>query len=955
MTHTSGTEKTISLDCLSWNVRSLNNKVEPVMDYIISIDSPIVFIQETWLTDSKNHTTAIIKNHGYKIHHTHRPNSNGGGVAILFKSNIKVIKLFIGNQPTFESVTVKIVLPGKNNLICACIYRTGTMSSFLSDFDTFVGTLFSKSDKVLICGDFNIHMDELSKHQTEFNKVISSYGLYQLTKAATHKSGHILDLVIATHNIVSKKNVSVLPLSEDFPTCDHSRLLFTLNLKGIPSNNIKHISFRNLKNIEASDFRANIQESLSILNDDNKPFSEVIQTYNENVSDILQKHAPELSKVIKDVPDSKWFDSEYKAARSRRRKAEKIWKKTQSEDDRYYFEALRDFCNKLADSKKKEYFKKHFEKYNHSQKGLYKFVDTFLDHEKSLVLPSKECLQNTVNEFNLFFSEKVEKIRKSFMPNGNELQAESIPDSAAEKLYEFQLTSEDEIKAILSETDIKSCDLDPIPACLMNDNIDIFIPTLCNLVNASLTSSSMDGLKSAYLMPLLKGSSLDANNLKNYRPVSNLAFVGKIIEKVVQRRLNDHLTKNNLNIDYQSAYKKKFSTETLLIRIVNDLLIAADENKATVVMLLDLSAAFDTVDHQKLLNILEREIGISGLALKWFKSYLSGRCQRVRINGTESVEIIIKFGVPQGSVLGPILFNIYIRSIYKTVKSRLFNIHGFADDHQIFKTFRTENEYQIMTSDLPRCFKTINTWMSSHYLQLNPGKTEVIVFGKQNILSKLELKGLFITPDICVRLVSTTKNLGFYLDSGLTFTSQIDKVKLQCFRKLRNIAKMKPFLSLQHMQQLIQSLVISSIDYCNSLYYGTHSKNIRVLQTIQNRACATVLGLKKRDPKTEHLKGLHWLKIPERIEFKILLIVFKSLNGLAPEYLSSLVTYNNISGSRVPTLRTYIPKSKLGCRAFIFIAAKLWNNLPTDIRSCYDIKTFKIKLKTFLFQQSYKV
>ena len=167
---------------------------------------------------------------------------------------------------------------------------------------------------------------------------------------------------------------------------------------------------------------------------------------------------------------------------------------------------------------------------------------------------------------------------------------------------------------------------------------------------------------------------------------------------------------------------------------------------------------------------------------------------------------------------------------------------------------------------------------------------------------------------------------------------------------------MKPFLSTHQMQQLIQSLVISSLDYCNSLYYGTTSRNIQLLQTIQNRACSTVLGLKRRDPKTEHLKKLHWLKIPQRIEFKILLTVFKSLNGLAPDYLSRLVKYNHISGSRVPTLRTYMPRSKLGCRAFIYSAAKLWNNSPTDIRMCHDIKTFKNKLKTqILFCESYKI
>ena len=463
----------------------------------------------------------------------------------------------------------------------------------------------------------------------------------------------------------------------------------------------------------------------------------------------------------------------------------------------------------------------------------------------------------------------------------------------------------------------------------------------------------MEGVKSALLVPLLKNASLDSSSLKSYRPVSNLAFIGKVIEKVVQKRLEKHLQENNLDIPLQSAYKKNHSTETLLIRIVSDLLIASDEKKATVVMLLDLSAAFDTVDHDKLLSILRKEIGVCGVALKWFGSYLKGRCQKVKIGTYESAEITIKFGVPQGSVLGPILFNIYIRSIYGTVKSAKFNIHGFADDHQVYRAFNTEMEYQIMTDDLPKCFANIDCWMKEHYLQLNPGKTEIIVFGSQPILAKLQLNGVFISPSVCVRLVPFAKNLGFYLDGTLNFNTQIKRLKSSCFNKLRNIAKMKPFLNMKQMQQLVQALIISSLDYCNALYYGASRKTVSQLQAIQNRACATILGLKKREPKTEHLKNMHWLKIQERIEFKILLITFKALNGLAPSYISELINYNPLSGSRSPSLQTYISKSSFGDRAFICCAAKLWNSLPEELRSLSNVDIFKIKLKTYLFKKSY--
>ena len=151
-------------------------------------------------------------------------------------------------------------------------------------------------------------------------------------------------------------------------------------------------------------------------------------------------------------------------------------------------------------------------------------------------------------------------------------------------------------------------------------------------------------------------------------------------------------------------------------------------------------------------------MGLGGNVLKWFKSFLCGRCQRVRVGDCESYEIIIKFGVPQGSVLGPVLFNIYVRSLYATATRTSFNIHGFADDHQIYKSFHHKQEYSIMVNELPNCSQAINAWMDAHYLKLNPDKTEIIIFSPQKVLSKLNINGSFISSSICVRFVSTVKN-----------------------------------------------------------------------------------------------------------------------------------------------------------------------------------------------------
>ena len=187
------------------------------------------------------------------------------------------------------------------------------------------------------------------------------------------------------------------------------------------------------------------------------------------------------------------------------------------------------------------------------------------------------------------------------------------------------------------------------------------------------------------------------------------------------------MTDNELYPYQQYGYRKGHSTETLLLNVVNDLLLACDEQKPTIVMLLDLSAAFDTVDQKKLLEILHKEIGIVGKALKWFESFLTGRYQKVKIGDAYSELVELLFGVAQGSVLGPDLFSIYIRSLYPYIQPAKFDIFGFADDHQLLKTFLPVFQVKALDGDINRCFSKIAEWMHDHFLCLNASKTKILI------------------------------------------------------------------------------------------------------------------------------------------------------------------------------------------------------------------------------------
>ena len=608
---------------------------------------------------------------------------------------------------------------------------------------------------------------------------------------------------------------------------------------------------------------------------------------------------------------------------------------------------LRSICSSLNDlalEKKKLYYSRLIENANGNPKTLYSLVNKALDRKQTKKLPDSDEIPVLAKSFNEFFVDKIAKIRQN-MKLCSSPSFQTAPDDCT--MTEFEPATLEEISEIIKETGVKSSPTDLLPQQLYKENIEELIPLIHKLVNLSLVSGNFEGVKLADIVPLLKDESLNPNELKNYRPVSNLSFIGKIIERVVLKRLNDHLTKNDLHCPEQFAYKKHHSTETLLIKITNDLMIAADERTATVVMMLDLSAAFDTVDHNLLLTILEKEIGIRGTALEWFRSFLTGRSQRIRLGKVTSEVITIKFGVPQGSVLGPVLFNLYIRSIYSVVKKLGFNIMGYADDHQVTKTFNCRSQTEVLTIELQSCFETIKRWMNQFFLQLNDSKTQIIVFGSSNVLKGLKINGVNIGSNTTIRFVSTVKNLGVYMESSLTFEKHTMELKRKCFRTIRNIRKIKFLLTSDQVRVVVNSLVVSCIDYCNGLFIGASEKILRQLQLIQNSAAKVITGKYKHDHMEDDLEKLHWLNIRKRVVFKIGLLAYKSINGLAPQYLQDMFRYSHHGH----VLKLIVPysSSKYGNKCFSIIGPKIFNKLPLHVTSSISTESFKQSLKTHLF------
>lgn len=493
----------------------------------------------------------------------------------------------------------------------------------------------------------------------------------------------------------------------------------------------------------------------------------------------------------------------------------------------------------------------------------------------------------------------------------------------------------------------------------MKQHIDVILPSLTHIINTSLASGVFPKLLGkAIVTPILKKPTLDSNELQNYRPVSNIAFISKLIEKVVCKQIADHMSFYGLGEQFQSAYTANTSTETALLKVKSDMLCAVDRQEVVLLVLLDLSAAFDTVDHNVLLQRLYHRIGISGTALKWVESYLKSRTSCVSIDGEYSAAAQLIYGVPQGSVKGPLDFIIYILPVGDIIRSHGITFHSYADDIQLYISFNPKepNAAGKALQKLERCIADLQCWMKSNKLMLNNKKTEFLIAGSSQSIKKLPPLQLHVGDDT-IMPSSHVRNLGVVFDTNLTMTKQVSSMVSSSNYQLRNLWRLHRFLDQDTRHQAVRALILSRLDYGNALLYGITSKELRRLQSIQNKAAKFIYSAARFDSPAPLLHSLHWLPIHERISYKICLYVYKSQHGQSPQYLANAL----IPKSRPalgPTTRSTldatlldIPSTKkcIGDKAFTTAGPSLWNRLPRHIRENHSIDLFKKVLKTHLF------
>ena len=965
-------KKCLNFVCL--NIRSIRNKTLSLYHFIVSQNVDVLALTETWLCDGPD-DLIVINNSvppGYHIHCVNRQHKRGGGVALIYKKDIT----FKDEQLTsidrfsqFELLDCCIKI-NKISTRVVVVYRPPIVGNiqyeeFAREWSLYLERFIEVQEELLIVGDFNIHVDTVNSLSDSFTNILDANGLKQHVDQPTHRKGHTLDLVITHDTSGLLRSPPVISISgvgdlTGASSCDHYAVWCYLNIAR-PKTISKTVTYRSLRKIPIHDYRADI---LRVVECNSETAGALVEQYNGKLQALTDIYAPPQNKTITLRPHAPWYTEALRREKRERRKCERTATRTLLTVDREIVEERYARRTVQIEQAKAAYYTSQIDKNKGDSKTLFKLTNSLMGKNGETILPTHSCDKTLADQFLSFFHNKIDNIRTGLCAMVDEPLVE-IPDQSFNgvQLNCFSSVTLQEIRHIILKAPSKSCELDPLPSWLLKECVDELFPIVTSIVNASLNHAIVPlSLKTALIRPLLKKSGLDKEVLKNYRPVSNLSFISKVLEKVVAKRLDDHMLDNNLYSSVQSAYRERHSTETALLKVQSDILTALDSGSGAVLLMLDLSAAFDTIDHGILLSRLNSLYGISGDALDWFKSYLSNRVQRVIIGDTVSECKNLNFGVPQGSVLGPKIYCMYTKPISDIIAGHGLSHHCYADDTQLYIAIEHSANLHSELLRMERCVADIRNWMRHNMLKLNDDKTELIVFASrynQHLYSDASMM-IGNTTVVCEPQV---KNLGVIFDQVMSMRQHVNYTSRTARFHLRNISRIRRYIPEESCKLVVQSLVTSRLDYSNGLLYGIPKSAVSILQSVQNSAARIVTKTAPREHITPVLRELHWLPVDRRIEYKILLYAYKALNGLAPEYLCNMVElYAPDRALRSASQNLLVvPRGKhcqYGMRTFAMAAATLWNSLnvrdrSNRIRGSPSLESFKSNLKTLLFKEHF--
>ena len=900
---------------------------------------------------------------GYTMIRADRPVRTQGGVAICYQENLSSLESMTFSNKTCEVCITQIV---QLKATIVAIYRPpdtrgDLFQEALNKIDTYLTDLNKQKNDIFIMGDLNLPNVDwdsgstrpgCSKNDrdclTRLGKLMEDHFLIQSVDVPTRKE-NILDVILTNGNDIVRK-IS----TEDTIMSDHKIVMCYLGYREWV-NKVEEVVARtgfNALNLHKADWE-NINEDLSRVTWQELTTGPVtkdsvaitkstgFEVFSEKVLEICQNHAPPRSSRQR-----KNKNKQRALLRKKKRIKDKIKALEEQNNDSSKTADLKgtiiDIELEIRDRIKGQLNEDEatvIEQIKTNPKAFYSYANSFQKTKQNigpLEDTESHALTNDPKEMADILQKQYVKVFSD--PNAEipeEVLGKRIPKICIE---DFVFTEEDIEKAIDELQTHAASGPDNFPAIVLKKCKQNLSRPLYHLWRKSLDTGRIpEHLLSQRIVPIFKkGSKTDA---QNYRPVSLTSHLIKVFERVMRNALVKYLEDNHLLSKHQHGFRKSKSCVTQLLAHIDTILEMLSEGANADVIYLDFAKAFDKVSHKILLKKIEN-LGINGKVLTWLKSFLSNRYQSVTVEGELSFLHLVLSGVPQGTVLGPLLFIIFIDDLYEVVKHSI--ARSLADDTRLTKAVKSHEDQLNLQADLEAVIK----WSADNNMELHEGKFELLQHGKDTQFKGTEGHSYHLSNGHALANSKTVKDLGITIDESLGWSTHINNVSKQASQTsawvLRTFTTRQPF----PLMTLYKSLIRSRLDYCCPVWAPIKKEDICSLESIQRSFTARINCLKGRT-YWERLKELKLMSVQRRRERYIILHMWKIFTHIAPNDIGVVINWNDRTGPvcRVPQLRSKsMYANTLRYHSFASIGPRLFNALPRFIKESSSLESFKVVL-----------
>lgn len=908
------------------NCRSLLPSFDDVRDLLNQHNFTILALTETWLNEDVDDADLHID--GYVLLRKDR-GSRGGGVAFYLRENLccKIVpSLSVG-----ERLWVNVKLNG----LCVVVgvaYRppSTSVADFIDDLEMDFSQYLPVCDELFCLGDFNIDVLDLASGScARFSEMCDAYSIKQIVDKPTRltrSSATAIDLILTTNtdlvadwDTMNADNVS-----------DHELIFCNLNLRPISDKETFKIirDFRNFDiDLFLSDFFAVPFHKLFYFNDvDTK-----VDFFTKHILCLFEVHAP-FKKVRSRKKFSPWLTSNTRLLMSIRDEARVKWKCSRSPIDYDEYKNLRNFTARVIKAEKRAYL--------NGAHGVGADGGNVWTRLRRLgVVGRTTGIPNYLadaDDINDYFVKSVPRLDPDLdtlaFYNGN---CRVLDDEQ----FSFYCVSQDIIDKAFRSLRGSSAGSDGLSYRMLEYCYPHIIPYVSHIINFCIEKSVFPSeWRKALVTPIPKVKV--PKHKGDLRPISVLCVLSKLLEKILKDQINEFINKFSLIPVVQSAFRPRHSCETALLHVVDDIVSALDKNHVTILILLDYSKAFDSINHQTLLSVL-RYTGFGSGSLSLIFQYLFNRSQLVSFDGTTSAPLPITSGVPQGSILGPLLYSLYTARLPSLLKS--CKVHLYADDTQLYFSFPV-SDFQCAVEKINDDLSSIHQFARNHSLYLNAKKSKAMLFAPNHLRTSLPCLDLFIDGDR-LEFVHVARNLGVMLDDRLSFDDHVKLLLRRSFSALKLIYRNRHFLTTKTKTLLCDTLVLSQFNFCDVLYGSFLSyRNVKRIQMVQNSCLRFICGIRRRERISHRIKEIGWLDMDARRKLHCACMFHKVVLNKTPAYLYNKITFrtdvHNLNLRHrgvvmIPSHRTQFFK-----KGFSYKISKVYNNLPNFLKST-SIHRFK--------------